>query len=162
MRKFFSCKVNFLRKGQIKLDFIFALVFFVAIVFYIEIHVNNVLTSALTDSRLDTLKSEADLIMDVLIYSEGLPANWETLTEDKVIQVGLANVSYNLSSAKISALNSNCNLMNKFGNINYRLTVFSGNSIFLSCGYGGPRVTSKAERAVAINGNYGKIILEMW
>lgn len=150
------------RKGQVKIDFIFALVFFTAIIFYIGVQINGAMTSNLADSRLDALKSEAESVLDVLASTEGVPKNWEALPDDKVVRIGLAQSSYNLSSVKVAALNNRCDLMNKFGSISYRLSITSGGITLLSCGYGGPRVTSRAERPVLVGGNYGKMTLEMW
>ncbi len=150
------------KKGQVKIDFIFALVFFTVLIFYIGLQINAATGSSLADSKLDALKAESESILDVLVSSGGSPQNWETLPADKVVMVGLASAPYSISSAKLSALNSNCNLMNKFGSISYRLTASSGSAILLSCGYGGPRVTSMSERPVFVNGVYGKITLELW
>lgn len=150
------------RKGQIKVDFIFALIFFTVMIFYIGIQVNNAMTSSLTDSKLDTAKSESDSILGVLVSTRGSPDNWETLQENHINRIGLATTPYNISMSKLNALKTNCNFMNKFGSINYRFSITSENIILLSCGYGGPRITSKSELPVFVNGKYGKAALEMW
>ena len=149
-------------KGQIKVDFIFSLIFFTVMIFYIAVQLNSSLMSSLNDSKLDTLKSESNSILGILVSSEGSPKNWETLAESQVVRVGLASVPYNISSSKLNALKNNCGLMNKFGNISYSFSISSAGSILLSCGYGGPRVTSKSEMPVLVNGKYGKAVLEMW
>jgi len=150
------------KKGQLKIDFIFALIFFTVMIFYIVIQVNNALTSSLTDSKLDTVKSETGSILDILVSTQGSPANWETLQESQISRIGLATVPYNISLSKLNALKTNCNLMGKFGGINYRLSITSGSAILLSCGFGGPRITSRSELPVVVNGKYGKAVLEMW
>ncbi len=150
------------RKGQIKIDFIFALVFFTILVFYIGMQINNSLVSGISDSKMDTLKSEAESILNILVSTKGNPENWEFLPQEQVIRIGLASAPYNLSSSKIDKLKNNCNLMDRFGDINYRLAISGGSGIILSCGYGGPRVTAKSEMPVVVNGKYGRAILEMW
>lgn len=150
------------RKGQIKFDFIFALLFFAIMVFYIGVQVNSTLVSSLTDSKLDTLKSQTDTILNILVSTPGSPGNWESLTESQISRIGLAPAPYNISSSKLNKLKNNCDLMKKFGDIDYRLTISSGSTVLLSCGYGGPRVTSKSEVPVLVSGKYGKAVLEMW
>lgn len=149
-------------KGQIKIDFIIALIFFAIMIFYIGMQINNALVSSISDSKLDTMKSQANSILKIMVSTEGSPKNWESLPENQIVRIGLASSPHGISQSKLNALKNNCNLMNKFGGINYRLTISAGNSILLSCGYGGPRVTSKAEMPVFANGAYGKAVLEMW
>ncbi len=131
-------------------------------IFYIAVQLNSSLLSSMSDSKLDTWKSESDSILGILVSSEGYPANWEALPESQVFRIGLASAPYKISSSKLNALKNNCDLMNKFGSINYRLSISSGGGILLSCGYGGPRVTSKSEMPVLVNGVYGRAVLEMW
>jgi len=155
--------VKFLKtKGQIKIDFIFALIFFTVMIFYIVIQVNNALTSSLTDSKLDTVKSETGSILDILVSTQGVPPNWETLPEEQITRIGLASSPYKISTSKLNSLKANCNLMGKFGSINYRFSITSESAILLSCGFGGPRITSRSELPVVVNGKYGKAVLEMW
>lgn len=155
--------LNFSRKkGQIKIDFIFSLVFFTVMIFYIAMQVNSSLASSMSDSRLDTIKSESESILNILVSTKGSPENWDSLPQEQVMRIGLAFLPYNISSSKLNALKNNCDLMNKFGDINYKFTIISENNILLSCGYGGPRVTAKSESSVAVNGKYGKAVLEMW
>lgn len=150
------------RKGQIKIDFIFALIFFTVMIFYIGIQVNNAMVSSMADSKFDTVKSETDSILNILASTQGSPANWESLQESQIDRIGLATIPYNISLSKLNALKSNCNLMGKFGSINYRFSITSAGAILLSCGFGGPRITSRSELSVLVNGKYGKAVLEMW
>ncbi len=159
-------KHSFRQKGQIKFDFIFALVFFTILIFYVSMQVNGAFSASISDSETDTMKSAASSILGILATTAGSPENWETLigtpSENDINRIGLASSPYVISSAKLSALKLNCALMEKFGKINYKLTVYDGNGILLSCGYGGPRVTGKSEIPVIVNGMHGKIVMEMW
>ncbi len=156
-------RVKFLKKkGQMKIDFIFALVFFTIMIFYIGMQINNSFASSMSDSRTDMLKSEAESILNILVSTGGIPKNWETLPPAQVTGIGLASYPYNISSSKLNALKNNCDLMNKFGDISYKFVISSGTNILLSCGYGGPRVTAKSQMPVFVNGKYGKAVLEMW
>jgi hypothetical protein len=149
-------------KGQIRIDFIFSLIFFTVMLFFIALLVNSSLSTGLADSNLDTMKSQSESILNILVSTGGSPDNWETLPPALVIRVGLASQPYSISAPKLNALRNNCDLMAKFGNINYRLTLSSGNTVLLSCGYGGPRVTSSSQVPVFVNGVYGRAVLEMW
>lgn len=149
-------------KGQVKIDFIFSLIFFTIMIFYIAVQLNSFLLSSMSDSKLDTLKSEANILLETLISSKGNPENWEALPENQITRIGLASIPYSISSSKLDVLKNNCDLMNKFGSINYKLSISSAGSILLSCGYGGPKVTSKSEMPVLVNGGYGKATLELW
>lgn len=131
-------------------------------IFYIAMQINNSLASSMSDSRLDTIKSESESILNILVSTKGSPENWDSLSQEQVMRIGLASLPHNISSSKLNALKNNCDLMNKFGDIDYKFTIISENTILLSCGYGGPRVTAKSEASVAVNGKYGKAVLEMW
>ncbi len=130
--------------------------------FFIALLANNSLSTGLTDSKLDTMKSQSESILNLLVSTGGSPDNWETLPPAQVIRVGLASQPYSISTPKLNALKNNCELMNKFGNISYRLTLSTENTVLLSCGYGGPRVTSSSQLPVFVNGKYGRAVLEMW
>ncbi len=162
-------KRNFPPKGQIKFDFIFALVFFTILISYVSMQVNGAFSASIFDSETDTMKSAASSMLEILATTAGSPENWETRppgvnSADPNLRIGLASPPYNISSAKLNALQLNCEpLMNKFGeNINYKLIIANSTNILLSCGYGGPRVTGKSEIPVIVNGKYGKAVLEMW
>lgn len=157
---FFSSKSSKTKKAQIKVEFIFSVLFFSMVIFFVGVELNRILSSSIQDSSLDSLKSQANSMLDILV-GEGEPKNWEN-NPPAAKRIGLGSPAYNLSVAKINALKNNCTLVDeKFGVSSYALIIDTTQEL-LSCGYGGPKIRSVAERSVYVEGKYGKIILELW
>ncbi len=147
-------------KAQIKVEFIFSVLFFSIVIFFVGMELNRILSIAVQDSSLDSLKSQANSVLETLV-GEGDPKNWEA-SPSLAKRIGLGSPPYNLSMVKINALKSNCTVFDeKFGVNSYTLIINTTEQL-LSCGYGGPRIRVVAERSVHIEGKYGKIILELW
>lgn len=154
-------------KGQIKIEFIFGILFFGILIFYLATQINTVVTSVATDSRIDSLKAEAKSVMKILLEDPGEPDNWNKVSIDEIKRMGLMNQTikkvFYLSKEKIDFLNSNCELMNiTISNRGYKLTIYKNGQLLLDCGYGGPIIKSLVEKSVFIENEYGKVILELW
>lgn len=149
------------RIGQIKIEFIFSVLFFSIIVFFVGIELNRALSTVITDSELDYLKSKANSIVDILVKDQGEPEDWEK-NPPLAKRIGFASTPYNLSLLKINKVDENCTLIDeKFDIKNYKLTINTTEGI-LSCGYGGPKIRAVVERSVYIEGEYGRVRLELW
>jgi hypothetical protein len=162
--------------GQIRVEFVFGLVIFSVIVVFIVTQTNTVFSSLLADSNSDVLKAKAISIINVLVEDPGDPYNWNSAPQSAQ-RIGLANAiaansyqPYNLSSAKITALNTNCTNTGVYGNLlygfemkAYRLQVFNSTQRLLFCGFDSLEPSAVSEvRYVYIQGDYGKVTLELW
>ncbi len=132
------------------------------LVFFTAFYINVTVSTALTDIMLDSLKSEGMNILETLIKSKGNPENWE-LSPASAQSIGLAYSPYNLSTEKITALSSNCDLIKDIFNVyDYKLTIMKNDTTVLLCGYESLKKTILIERPVFIKDEYGKIMLELW
>ena len=162
--------------GQIRVEFIFGIILFALIMFFIVTQTNTLFSSLLTDSRSDALKAKALNAIKILVEDKGNPENWDEIAQSNpanVKRVGLIyNQPYNLSKNKILNLSYNCsytadlykNLLWNFDLKAYRLKVYnSTNHQILFCGYDSLEpVTVMETRYVYIDGDYGRVTLEMW
>lgn len=121
-------------KGQIKVEFIIGIVFFAVLIFYVANFVNTNASNALGDAILDGKKIQGDAIMTQLLETSGEPYAW---TPSTVKRLGLAYAPYSLSSAKLNYLNTNCNMMDGFGLVGYRFSVYAGGVQRVNCGSAG-------------------------
>ncbi len=144
-----------------KFEFIFAFFFFIILIFFVGFNINTTISTVISDSGIDSLKSQAITIIEVLTKSGGEPEDWE-LSPGSTIKPGLAYSPYSLSMQKISALNSNCDLIKLLGIEDYKLVIEKGGAELLSCGSEEPKAKVRIERAVFIEDDYGKIVLELW
>jgi len=151
-------------RGQIKVEFVFAMVVFSTIVFFIASQTNVLFTGILTDSRNDILKAKGIAVLDYLVTSPGDPPNWENLTTAN--RVGLAAPSllpYTLSKAKVNALQTNCTNLDVFDLGGYRLTIYDDKSQILFCGFRSlESPTAVVIRYVSIEDIEGNVTLEMY
>lgn len=151
-------------KGQVKLEFIFAIAFFGILLFVIATQVINANKITRLDSDADALKAKAVSIVTVLAEDNGEPENWEECGSDACIKrIGLAYSTFNLSKTKIMKLKNNCDLMKKFDVQGYLLIVTDSESELLLCGYGNVTpVMASVKKPVFIEGKLGSIALDMW
>lgn len=63
--------------GQIRIEFIFAVVIFGLIILFIASQINTMLTITLTTSKSDDLRAKATGVMTVLIEDGGEPEDWD-------------------------------------------------------------------------------------
>ena len=148
-------------KGQIKIEFIFSVAFFGIILFFAATQILNMNSITRTDSDADRLKAKASSILNILIENPGNPSNWETGGEIK--RIGLASKPYVLSTSKISSLQTNCELMEKFEISGYALSIKVQNKELLFCGYRNVSpVIAVTEKDVLIGNAFGNVSLGLW
>lgn len=168
--------------GQMRVEFVFAIIIFAVLIFYIVYQINVSITAAATDARLQNLKAKALGIMTLLMESPGNPSDWETKTDPiDINRTGLmADRPYSLNDTKISKLNQSCYLLNKSGyseSAGLRLYIWNSTSVFddttelLACGALGavpepnPAITELKvvlTRYVWIKNILGTIRIEVW
>lgn len=153
--------------GQIKIEYIFGIVFFAIIIFYLATQIGSAITGVASDSATDNIKVKANSVLKILIEDCGEPTNWEEKDLTEVKRIGLAISPYNLSIKKITKLNDTrvddrCALMEKFDLDNYKLTIFNSTDKMLECGYTPPLVSVPILKPVFIEGSYGNVTLEVW
>lgn len=147
-------------KGQIKLEFIFAVVMFAMIIFWVVSQINTSYASVGSDSRNDMLRAKAYTLIAYLAEGSG-DAGWESSQEPKSVGLAYENQPYNLSSYKISKLN--CSLLNNYSLGAFRITIQDDDETLLSCGpIGVSLMTISITRNVYIEGEYGNITAEVW
>jgi len=157
--------------GQIRVEFVFGMIIFALIIFFIITQTNTLFSSLLTDSRTDAVKAKASNAIKILVEDKGDPIDWNS-TPSSTKRVGLAEQPYFLSKSKVITLNSNCtntpdiykNLLWNFNLKAYRLKVFnSTNHQILFCGYDSLEpVTVMETRYIFVDGDFGRITLELW
>jgi hypothetical protein len=160
--------------GQIRVEFVFGIIIFALIMFFIVTQTNTLFSSLLTDSRTDAVKAKASNAIKILIEDRGDPPDWDTIAQSNpgnVKRVGLtyyyqpSNISqpYNLSRNKILNLSSNCSLLNNFDLKAYRLKVYNSTQQILFCGFDSLEpVTVMETRYIFVDGDFGRITLELW
>lgn len=147
-------------KGQVKVEFILSIVAFAVVVFFIAMQISSTFNMVAGDSRLDALKARAVGVLVELAEDQGSPPDWYL---SRPVRIGLANVSYGLSAAKVAALKSNCSLLGPMDLGSYRLVIRNSTSEVLRCGAaGGPAVTASASRPVWTGNDWGTMTLELW
>lgn len=151
-------------KGQIKFEFIFGVLFFAVILFFLASQLITVITVAIQDSKIDSMKAEANIILTILVEDAGEPKDWESgYGYPAIKRVGLASAPYNLSKNKIKVLGLNCNLLEKTGLLGYRLVIRSESDTLLFCGYTSINpLTIIVQKPVMIEKEFGNISLEIW
>ena len=141
-------------KGQIKVEFVFAVVAFAVIAFAVATQLNSTFNIVAGDSRIDTLRAKANGAMDLLIEDQ----NW--LSDGR---------PWSISMSKLVTINSTrdafdqCTLLTPLKLGGYRLTVANSTHTLMRCGAiaAGSGAVS-LERSVWIANDYGTITLEMW
>jgi hypothetical protein len=148
-------------KGQIRVEFIFGVVAFAVIIFFIFSQLNIIFTAVVSDSKIDSLKSEGIGVINSLTQNKGDPEDWES--QPTVNRIGLAIEPYKLSLEKINKLKSNCDLLDIFELDGYQLEIYNSDEQILFCGFPGkPKLTIFVSRSVFIEGEHGNISLELW
>ena len=158
--------------GQIRVEFVFGVLLFALIMFFIITQTNVLFSSLLTDSRTDAIKAKALSAIKILVEDKGDPTDWDTQPPASVKRVGLSyNQPYNLSKNKVLTLNTNCtntvdlykNLLWNFDLKAYRLKIYNSTHEILFCGFDSLEPVIAIEtRYVFIDGDFGKVTLEMW
>jgi hypothetical protein len=62
--------------GQTRVEFIFAVIIFSAIIFYVVNQMNIISSSIISDYNVNNMKAEANSVMETLTKSKGYPENW--------------------------------------------------------------------------------------
>jgi len=149
--------------GQIRVEFIFAVVIFGLIILFIASQINTLLTISLTTSKSDDLRVKAISVITILVEDKGEPEDWYNSPENAE-RIGLVDQrSYNLITNKITALNNDCTLLDYFDLEGYRLKIYQVEQQVLFCGYESlAPPTTIITRNVFIDGIPGNITLELW
>lgn len=149
--------------GQIRVEFIFAVVIFGLIILFIASQINTILTITLITSKSDDLRIKASGVITALIEDKGEPEDWH-LSPENANRIGLANqYPYSLSTNKITTLNENCTLLDYFDLKGYRLKIHQEEQQVLFCGYESlVPPTTIITKNVFIDGKGGNISLELW
>lgn len=156
--------------GQMRIEFVLALVLFVLMMVFIVSQINTLFSSLLTDSKIDDLKAKSVNAMKVLVEDIGDPPNWfyPTMPDSGIKRIGLASARdqpYSLSKAKINRLASsnNCTHLEKFDLKAYRLKIYNSTHRMLFCGFDSLEPPAATEiKYVYIDGGFGNISLELW
>jgi hypothetical protein len=62
--------------GQTRVEFIFAVIIFSAIIFYIVNQMNTISSSIISDYSINNMKAEANSVIETLTNDNGYPENW--------------------------------------------------------------------------------------
>ncbi len=148
-------------KAQVKLEFIFSIVFFGLVLVFLVTQIANNNGIIITDSRADVLKAKTLAIIDLLSDSPGNPPDWEN--GGAIKRVGLASAPGKLSLTKINALKINCDLFEKsFGTFNYNMRISDETGDLLFCGYSNITISINIKRPFMVEGRRGEISLDLW
>ena len=135
-------------KGVIDIEFIVsALVFLTTIIFVTFLIISEIPTFR-SGAFSDDLRSRAYETSQLLLFDEGEPANWQTLSDvNQVRRLGLSSGSrYGTSSSKISKLNEFCSTISGYQSVkgllgldfrnDVRINVTDASGALASCGPG--------------------------
>jgi len=149
--------------GQIRVEFIFAVVIFGLIILFIASQINTILTITLTTSRSDDLRVKTTGVITALIEDKGEPEDWYNSPENAK-RIGLVDqYPYRLSSAKVTTLKDNCTLLDYFDLKGYRLKIYQEDQQVLFCGYDSLiPPTTMVIRNVYVGDTPGNMSLELW
>jgi len=97
-------------KAQFSLEYYMSLLLFVIFVMYLLFQVEILTPRHLQEIKVQTLRSEAFQVSELLINDGGEPGNWDMQPDASIKRIGLSSmVSQNLlSAAKVAALDSKC------------------------------------------------------
>ncbi len=166
-------------KGQTFVDFYVSLTIFVLFAAYIFFQIYTLLPQHLNAIKSQLLHSEAYQISEMLVTDSGQPSNWETLQVSQIQRIGLMNGTQNktnlLSLAKIQALNTICNSAGGYTTLQNLLATNNSISISVIDKVTGSVIASctptsapyplnlvNMTRIIAIGGDYGELILQVW
>jgi hypothetical protein len=62
--------------GQTRVEFIFAVIIFLVIIFYMVNQMNTISSSIISDYNINNMKAEANSVMETLTNDKGYPENW--------------------------------------------------------------------------------------
>jgi hypothetical protein len=169
-------------RGQLAIDYLIALIIFVSFATYMAFQVMALMPTYLNQLRVETLRSEAWQVSDLLINDVGEPANWHVGGVD-IKRVGLSAEAFNktnlLSLAKAEKFNETCQTLEGYVNLS-RWMGMAGYQFSLTMAEPGrpsplidcrppqpilkPRVTSMTiRRVVALDsGSHAMLTLEVW
>lgn len=148
--------------GQIRIEFIFGMIIFATIIFFIVTQFNTLISTTLSDNRINNLKAKTNSVITILIGDKGDPIDWETHISDTK-RVGLANTPYDLSKSKVNSLNQSCNLLDILNLTEYRLKIYNSTNMILFCGIGTLKpATITVYRSIFVDNGFGNITLELW
>ncbi len=144
-------------KGQVKIEFVLGAVIFAVIIFYVASQINTAFLSAVSDSRIDSLKAESITVL-------------ELLAKDSERGLAYPNQPNRLNRTRIDewetnkGANNNCMQLNELDLGGYRLVIsHETDGVVLRCGFVGiSTIRTSVVRPVKIGNAYGNMTLEMW
>lgn len=95
--------------GQIRVEFIFAVVIFGLIILFIASQINTLLTISLTTSKSDDLRAKAISVITALVEDKGDPADWDQPQEIPVDVMLVIDISGSMDG-QIAPWGLNCRL----------------------------------------------------
>jgi len=142
-------------RGQIKIEFMLAIVAFSIVVFAIATQVNSTANIVSSDSMNDVLRIKAIGLIGLLVEDPAWLSSGEPYSIDMFKLVGL-NTSRNAST-------NQCTRLEPLDLGGYRLTIANSTHTLLRCGalVVGTSAVS-ITRIVWIEQDYGTITVEMW
>lgn len=169
-------------KGQFSIDFYISFIFFIMFVIYLFFQISKIIPNYLNEVNVQTLRSEAYQISELLINDLGEPKDWNILPEDqrnKIKRIGLLDETQNktnlISQTKATALNTICNSADGYEMIKSKIATdyqFSlilinrvNNETLINCFVSGAMtkpIRVDMRRIVAFDNSYGELILQMW
>ncbi len=148
--------------GQIKFEFIFAVVVFAIIIVFAVSQTNILFTAISVDSRTDILKTTTMSVINLLLKDEGEPSNWEN-NPPNTRWVGLAYSPFALSKQKINQLQNNCGLLDIYNLGEYSLVIYNETHRILFCGYSLAQTPiTIVTRYVFVDNGIGNVTLKLW
>lgn len=159
-------------KGQINLQYLIALIVFIAMVWYLTFQISSMIPTFRIESKKNILQLKAHRLTELLIKNPGEPVNWNY---NSVKRIGLADSFYVLNQAKVETFRNLCKTNygkvkdlfhisgNGVGN-DFRLMFRGG--INFKCGKRPPKTAPKTiasiQRLGIINSNPVTIELKLW
>lgn len=141
-------------RGQVKLEFVLAVVAFAVVSFAIATQINNTFNIVASDSRIDTLRTRAAGLTELLVTDKSWMSDGRqySINRTRLSEIDASRDTYNQCTA-FSSLNLG----------GYIITVSNSTNTLLRCGAasaGGGAVSTS--RVVWIENDYGLITVEMW
>ena len=132
-------------KGQTRIEFIFGIIVFSILVFYVVSQINASFSTQIAEYETYTLNAKATNAVKYLAETE------------------LASRPYNLSTAKLNALRTNCGAVDSLDLGSYHLSIYNTSGVEVECGIGSLKAPkSSVSKYVIVRNAIGNMTLEIW
>lgn len=171
-------------KGQTWLEYFLSITVYVLAVLYVFFQITLVLPAHANAIRTQSLNVEAYQLSEILVNDAGEPQDWDTLTNDKIIRIGLLDQTQNktnlISLDKVTKLNGICGAQGGYEVVRSKLgltdlSIFISfidrqtGSVILTCSpptATSPFILSNSTRTTAFRSQsavgYGEFNLQVW